>query len=120
MSLVALRKMPRAEVLDLLSNRGLCRDRPTEWWFPKGPNEGDKVGFDWNLQRANARKAKRICEECPMKDLCLAYALEHSEKYGIWGGLTERQRRSVHRRYAQHYVEVITTTVATTVIVVVR
>lgn len=47
----------------------------------------------------SVREAKRICNgnadhpPCPVKTECLAYALEHVERFGVWGGLTERERR---------------------------
>jgi WhiB family redox-sensing transcriptional regulator len=39
------------------------------------------------------RPAKRICAGCPVKAECLAYALANDERFGIWGGLSERERR---------------------------
>lgn len=36
--------------------------------------------------------AKRICGVCPVRDACLAHALNYDERYGIWGGLTEEER----------------------------
>ena len=44
--------------------------------------------------------AKAICAGCPVRDACLAYALDTGQEYGIWGGLTEDERRALlrHRR----------------------
>jgi WhiB family transcriptional regulator, redox-sensing transcriptional regulator len=39
-------------------------------------------------------KAKAICAECEVREECLAYALSTREPYGIWGGLTELERKS--------------------------
>jgi WhiB family redox-sensing transcriptional regulator len=36
--------------------------------------------------------AKAICETCPVRLACLAFALERNEKFGVWGGLTEKER----------------------------
>ncbi|MCA1832008.1 MAG: WhiB family transcriptional regulator [Actinomycetota bacterium] len=36
--------------------------------------------------------AKAVCAQCPVRIACLGFAIEHAEKYGIWGGLTERER----------------------------
>ncbi|MDX1657507.1 MAG: WhiB family transcriptional regulator [Nitriliruptorales bacterium] len=44
-----------------------------------------------------ARKAIRVCERCEVRDACLEYALEHDVDFGVWGGLTERQRRAERR-----------------------
>jgi WhiB family transcriptional regulator, redox-sensing transcriptional regulator len=42
---------------------------------------------------SSTREAKRICLGCEVKDDCLEYALEHRERFGVWGGLSERERR---------------------------
>lgn len=39
--------------------------------------------------------AKRICAACPVTDACLAYALDHDEQFGIWGGLSTKERRKL-------------------------
>lgn len=43
------------------------------------------------------KQAKRICRECPVRGECLAYAMEAPVDHGIWGGLTERERRRFRR-----------------------
>jgi len=45
----------------------------------------------------STREAKRICNDCPVKPECLDYALENDERFGIWGGLSERERRRLKR-----------------------
>lgn len=45
----------------------------------------------------STREAKRICSGCPVKTECLEYALENDERFGIWGGLSERERRKLRR-----------------------
>lgn len=45
----------------------------------------------------STREAKRICSECTVRNECLEYALDHDEKFGIWGGLSERERRKLKR-----------------------
>lgn len=44
------------------------------------------------------QRAKRVCGLCPVKDECLQDALDRDEEFGIWGGLTERERRKLKRR----------------------
>lgn len=44
------------------------------------------------------RDAKRICGRCPVTAECLAYALDHGERWGVWGGKSERERRRLRRR----------------------
>jgi len=45
-----------------------------------------------------AQPAKEICEVCPVREPCLEYALTTREKNGVWGGLTERERRRLLRQ----------------------
>jgi len=60
-----------------------CLDADPEAFFP------EKGG--------STREAKRICAACPVRDECLEYALENDERFGIWGGLSERERRRAKR-----------------------
>lgn len=45
----------------------------------------------------STREAKRICARCTVRSECLEYALENDERFGIWGGLSERERRKLKR-----------------------
>ncbi|WP_370270766.1 WhiB family transcriptional regulator [Streptomyces sp. V4I8] len=84
-----------------------------------GPDRGeDGVGVDGENQHAwGARavcrtadpdelfvdgaaqnRAKALCTGCPVRTECLAYALDHRIEHGIWGGMTERERRALLRR----------------------
>jgi WhiB family transcriptional regulator, redox-sensing transcriptional regulator len=49
---------------------------------------------------ASTREAKAVCRSCEVQGDCLEYALAHGEKFGIWGGLSERERRRVRRARA--------------------
>jgi len=61
----------------------LCAQTDPEAFFP------EKGG--------STREAKRICVGCEVKAECLTYALMHDERFGIWGGLSERERRRLKR-----------------------
>ena len=63
--------------------QALCAQTDPEAFFP------EKGG--------STREAKRICQGCPVRDDCLEFALEHDERFGIWGGLSERERRRLKR-----------------------
>jgi WhiB family redox-sensing transcriptional regulator len=82
----------RPVVADLLGNapewqeRALCSQTDPEAFFP------EKGG--------STREAKRICSRCEVRGDCLEYALGHDERFGIWGGLSERERRKLKRRAA--------------------
>jgi WhiB family transcriptional regulator, redox-sensing transcriptional regulator len=45
----------------------------------------------------STREAKRICQMCTVRAECLEYALVNDERFGIWGGLSERERRKLKR-----------------------
>ncbi len=60
-----------------------CLDADPEAFFP------EKGG--------STREAKRICATCPVRTECLEHALANDERFGIWGGLSERERRRAKR-----------------------
>ena len=66
--------------------RALCAQTDPEAFFP------EKGG--------STREAKRICQGCEVRSECLEYALAHDERFGIWGGLSERERRKLKKRPA--------------------
>ena len=47
--------------------------------------------------RKEEREAHAICSMCPVAEECLDHALETNERYGVWGGTTERQRKKLKR-----------------------
>jgi WhiB family redox-sensing transcriptional regulator len=63
-----------------------CLDADPEAFFP------EKGG--------STREAKRICGICPVQQECLEYALERDQRFGIWGGMSERERRRLKRMSA--------------------
>ena len=63
--------------------QALCAQSDPEAWFPEAGG--------------SATLAKAICARCPVQAPCLAYALGHPELRGVWGGLSERERRAVRR-----------------------
>lgn len=48
----------------------------------------------------STREAKAVCAECVVRTECLEYALVAGEKFGIWGGVSERERRRMRRQRA--------------------
>ncbi len=44
-------------------------------------------------KRSRESRAKAVCASCPVREQCLQHAVENDERYGIWGGLTDRERR---------------------------
>lgn len=50
------------------------------------------------VQGAAQNRAKRLCSACPVRTECLADALDNRVEFGVWGGMTERERRALLRR----------------------
>jgi WhiB family redox-sensing transcriptional regulator len=50
------------------------------------------------VQGAAQNRAKLVCQGCPVRTECLAEALDNRTEYGVWGGMTERERRALLRR----------------------
>ncbi|MPZ21862.1 MAG: WhiB family transcriptional regulator, partial [Luteitalea sp.] len=46
----------------------------------------------------SVREAKRVCAGCPVTDECLEYALDTEQRHGVWGGLSEHERRPLRRQ----------------------
>ena len=61
----------------------LCAQTGADFFFPE---PGSSV-----------REAKRICGMCEMRTACLDYALAHDERFGVWGGLSEKERLHLRR-----------------------
>lgn len=51
------------------------------------------------VRGAAQRQARQVCVDCPVRLICLADALDSGTNYGVWGGLTERERRALLRKY---------------------
>ncbi len=49
---------------------------------------------------ASTREAKEVCRGCVVRMQCLEYTLANGEKFGIWGGMSERERRRIRRQRA--------------------
>ena len=50
------------------------------------------------VKGAQQNKAKQVCAACPVRTECLAEALDNQIEWGVWGGMTERERRALLRR----------------------
>lgn len=72
--------------------RAACRNEDPELHFPIG-NTGPAL-----LQ---IEEAKAICAVCPVVSSCLAWALDTNQTAGVWGGLSEGERRTLKRRQAR-------------------
>ena len=72
--------------------QALCRQADPDLFFPERGSPGDS--------------AKRVCVDCDVRLDCLEYALANGERYGIWGGLTERERTRLRRQATKLFAAV--------------
>ena len=70
-----------------------CRHVDPELFFPVG-NTGPAI--------AQIEEAKKVCVKCDVREACLQWALESGQDSGVWGGLSEDERRAMKRRAARH------------------
>ncbi len=67
-----------------------CAGKPTVLWFP---DPLDDAPF-----------ARAVCSGCVIREDCLEYSLVHGIRYGIWGGVGERERRQIRRLRRRGYI----------------
>jgi WhiB family transcriptional regulator, redox-sensing transcriptional regulator len=82
-------------VPELRSNSG--DDNPLAWQADSLCAQTDPDAF-FPEKGGSTRDAKRICAACEVRAQCLEYALANDERFGIWGGLSERERRKLRKR----------------------
>jgi WhiB family redox-sensing transcriptional regulator len=70
-------------------NRAACRTEDPDLFFPVGAT-GPAI--------VQTREAKAVCRRCPVMETCLQWALDTNQDTGVWGGLSEDERRSLRRR----------------------
>lgn len=69
------------------SRDAACRGMDSRFWFPE---RGEITS-----------EAKQVCGACPVREDCLDESLRNGERHGVWGGLSERQRRQIRRKSRQ-------------------
>jgi WhiB family redox-sensing transcriptional regulator len=72
-----------------------CRDEDPELFFPIGNTGPALLQID---------EAKEVCRRCSVTDECLVWALETGQDAGVWGGLSEDERRAVKRRGVRAHI----------------
>ena len=73
-------------------HKAICRDEDPELFFPVGTS-GPAI--------AQIADAKLVCARCPVTAECLSWALESGQDAGVWGGMSEDERRALKRRTAR-------------------
>lgn len=85
---------PAAPTSDWLKARA-CTLEDAELFFPDREHRTVKAG---------ATNAKAVCGRCPVQEQCLQWALQTRQDFGVWGGLTEKERERMHRRTKRRYL----------------
>jgi WhiB family redox-sensing transcriptional regulator len=81
-----------APLLTTWRNRSACLDENPELFFPIG-NNGPALD--------QIKEAKAVCGRCEVVEACLNWAIEYGQDTGVWGGLSEDERRAFKRRNAR-------------------
>ena len=68
------------------ASKALCKDTDPDELFVRGSAQ---------------RRAAALCRQCPVMWECAADALDNQVEYGVWGGLTERQRRALLKQHPE-------------------
>jgi WhiB family redox-sensing transcriptional regulator len=66
--------------------RGLCRQLDSTMFFTPDRERG-------SLRTRREQRAKAVCARCPVLEQCRSHALRAREPYGVWGGMTEHERK---------------------------
>lgn len=82
--------------LPRITSPGTITDTPDEWMTDAVCAEVDPDSF-FPEKGEKSREARKLCNTCPVATECLAYALRHDIRYGLYGGLTARERHALRR-----------------------
>lgn len=85
-----MNKLPERDMSGDWRNRAACLDEHPELFFPRGTTGPALYQIE---------EAKKVCRRCDVRDQCLSWALETGQDHGIWGGMSEDERRALKRRY---------------------
>ena len=70
-------------------HNAVCREEDPELFFPVG---------DTGPALLQIEEAKAVCRRCPVMETCLQWAMDTGQDSGVWGGMSEQERRKLHRR----------------------
>ena len=90
--------LSRVDVMGTTADRDGCGDIMwVEDWAPSAACRQAQPD-ELFVRGAEQNKAKQLCSGCPVRTECLAEALDNQIEWGVWGGMTERERRALLRR----------------------
>jgi len=92
---VRFERFPKVDVSILPPNPA-----PPDYWQERAACFGVDSDIFFPISEEEAGPALTFCDSCRIKEECLAWALKNGERYGVWGGLTEQQRRRLQRQVA--------------------
>ena len=75
-------------------------DGEPPWWHSYAACANVDPDLFFPERGESTSEAKAVCFTCPVREECLEYALRAGEKFGIWGGMSERERRRIRRARA--------------------
>jgi WhiB family redox-sensing transcriptional regulator len=84
--------MSEAAVIELIAMMEEPQPSEEEWSARAVCSQTDPEAF-YPEKGGSTKDAKKVCQGCPVQKKCLQWALDHDERYGVWGGLSERERR---------------------------
>jgi len=87
-----------SEPTHIMSLAGLAGSAPLPAWQRRANCMGVDPELFFPERGASTKEAKEVCRGCVVREDCLEYAIANGEKFGIWGGLSERERRRIRRR----------------------
>lgn len=67
-------------------------------WRKRAACQGVDPEVFYPVSEEDSEDAKVICNQCPVREACLEYAITYRERDGVWGGATERERRRIVRQ----------------------
>lgn len=76
--------------------REISKTRPD--WFVLGECNGLSVRWFFPERGESITEVRKVCKRCVIKTDCLEFAMDNDIQHGIWGGTSERERRSIRRR----------------------
>ncbi len=83
---------PASQDADAWRKSALCRHTHPDLFFPVGTT---------GLALDHIAAAKAVCEQCPVKEPCLRFAIETNQDNGVWGGTSEEERRVLRRAWVR-------------------
>lgn len=75
--------------------------RRKEPWMLQASCRGVNPDLFYPERGESTKEAKGVCAGCPVRLECLEYAIAHNERFGIWGGKSERERRAIRKQRIQ-------------------